>query len=106
MSVINCPYCDAKDVVGDAWELGTGESHVECNECEKEFVVYGEAYLEFTSMRAECDEGDHNFDEWELFSKDSVGYVRYYRVCEHCNKFDWGEKLPIGSPLPDHLKAA
>lgn len=76
MSEIKCPYCNREDAVSDAWELGDGEHEVECENCHKEFIATGETTLEFNSTRLECDQGNHEFSE----------------------------ELPLGSPLPDHLK--
>lgn len=104
MSEINCPYCGAEDVVGDAWELGDGESYVECSECEKEFVAHGETSITFESERMECHENKHEFSDWIAFSCKEVGQIRYYRTCEHCDSFNWSGRLPEGSPPPSSNK--
>lgn len=120
MSLIECPYCDEQNAVSDAWELGEGEHIVQCESCEKEFIAEGEITLEFSSSRINCGEGKHKFEEWDrndytadFYDRVSVRYKelcgeeicsRWKRECENCDEIEISEKLPLYSPLPDHLK--
>jgi DNA-directed RNA polymerase subunit RPC12/RpoP len=74
---ITCPYCGYK--FRDSWEFNddTSEQTVECHACEKEFLLYVEVSVDYTTKKKEgvttkeeddaanpsCDEQQKQFDD-------------------------------------------
>lgn len=118
MSDIKCPYCGEEDVVSEAWELGEGENVVQCENCEKEFIVEGNITLEFSSSRISCGDGNHQFEKWDRSDYDDgwhdrLGLVKrsnfephslWGRSCRNCEERQVSSRVPLYSPLPEHLK--
>lgn len=65
MSDLTCPYCEATidHDRADLWEY-ENEDEIECPECEKSFILLVEVTYEYTGRRHECQDGEHEYDEW------------------------------------------
>lgn len=116
---LECPLCGAEDedCVLDVWEYNAGEDHeVECGKCEKTFVLYGEATIDWSTSKPECD-GDHEFGEpkrcnydkdhheWvaKLMNKtaDTEYFTLWLKDCINCDESEISDRLPLYSDKPE-----
>ncbi len=93
---VECPYCGLlyKDS-GDCELYTEDEIELECSECEKDFLAYGNNSWSWTGKRIPC-EGEHNFGkfgEWIERTKFGEGRFRV-RYCQECGESDYEDKLP------------
>ncbi|QXO06710.1 hypothetical protein PHAGE_JEFFCO_52 [Acinetobacter phage JeffCo] len=118
MSDLTCPYCEATidHDRADLWEY-ENEDEIECPECEKSFILLVEVTYEYTGRRHECQNGEHEYDEWvrmdidqatlDRWSKDPTmkefskeePYSYYARDCNNCDETDYSENMPLGTEL-------
>lgn len=53
---IICPYCK-ETVVNNSWEYsGNEEQNVSCASCNKEFLLFTEVWVKYSSYRIDCKE--------------------------------------------------
>lgn len=116
MNEPNCPYCGAEVDTTDFFEFDDS-TETDCPECEKEFHVEREVEVTYKITRLECEEGEHEYDEWvridvdqgtlDRWSKDPImenhskedPYSYYSRDCNNCDDTDYSENMPLGTEL-------
>ena len=116
---LECPFCGAEDedCVSDVWEYDAGEDYeVECGSCEKEFILSGEATIDWSASKPDCD-GNHEFGDAKRYDCDKKHHediarimnrkpeTEYYsfwaRDCANCDASKISEHLPLYADKPE-----
>lgn len=88
MDTVECPYCegDVEICHDDGAYYNDGESNpIECEHCEKKFMVNQEISWIFTGEKAEClNTGEHDWKK--RYSEKYYPNLARYEECRDCNE--------------------
>lgn len=117
-----CPYCGNEQ--SDSWEYGYDEEEheVDCDHCERSFMMYVNTSVSYSSKRKDCKDDAHRYEAafksdttWEdieRYKREGSCLAKYIlepertwlRKCANCEDSET-RKVKIGEECPTDLAA-